>query len=79
MIKKGQIITLSDDVQYLVLSKVVYQDNNYLYLTSMEDEPAVKVCLEKNNDLDIKILPITDEQLVKELIVLFDKDIQTLL
>lgn len=75
MIKKGQAITLSNDIKYLVLSKVNYQNNNYLYLTSMEDDPKVLICKEEDN----KVVIVTDEDIIKNLILLFDKDIKEIL
>ena len=75
MIKKGQAITLSNNIKYLVLSKVNYQNNNYLYLTSMEDDPKVLICKEEDN----KVVIVTDKDIIKNLILLFDKDIKEIL
>ncbi|MEE3343798.1 MAG: hypothetical protein VZS44_06890 [Bacilli bacterium] len=75
MIKRGQAITLSNDIRYLVLSKVKYQDNYYLYLISMEKEPKAVICEEKDN----KVVIVKDDEILKNVILLFDKDIKEIL
>ncbi len=79
MIKKGNIVTLSDNIKYIVLSKVIFENKYYLYLTSIEKEPKIKICSE-NNENDYPILSIvTDNELISKLVLLFDNDIQTIL
>lgn len=78
-VEKGNIVTLSDDIQYIVLSRVEYDNKNYLYLTSMEEEPKIKICCEnKENDV-LKLCIVTDIKLINKLILLFDNDIQSIL
>lgn len=78
-IKKGNKITLSDNIEYIVLSKVNYKDNNYLYLTSIEKNPKIKICCEKQTDSDLKLLIVTDNELIQKLILLFANDVQSIL
>ena len=73
-IGKGDLVTLSNDRKYLVLSKVEYEGENYLYLTS-SDEPYEIMIVREKNKLEI----ITDEELIKNLSILFYKDIKDLL
>lgn len=79
IIKKGSLITLSDNKKYLVLSKVNYNDLVYLYLSSVENEPVQKVCIEESTDDKIILSVVNDKKLIKELVPLFDKDVESLL
>ena len=78
-IKRGEIVTLSDDISYIVLSKVLYEGKNYLYLTSMEENPKIKICCEKEDSDQIKLSVVTDMELVSKLILLFDENVKEIL
>lgn len=73
-IGKGDLVTLNNDRKYLVLSKVEYKGENYLYLTSSDEPYEIMIVKEK-----IKLEIITDEELIKNLSILFYKDIKDLL
>ena len=73
MIKKGQIVTLNDNIEYFILSEAVYNNNKYFYMTSLEDKSKVMICREDNG----KLVAINDKETIANLVLLFDKDIQT--
>ena len=74
-IKKGQKLTLSNNKNYLVMSKVLYNNINYLYLISFEDTKDIKICSLDNN----KLLVIDDKELIEKLMILFTKDVKDLI
>ena len=76
-IKKGDAVTLSNNIKYLVLCKVLYNDKYYLYLTSIEDKPKIKICVENKNGDSIKLEEVKDTDLIKILILLFSEDIKS--
>ena len=76
-IKKGDAVTLSNNIKYLVLFKVLYNDKYYLYLTSIEDKPKIKICVENKNGDSIKLEEVKDTDLIKILILLFSEDIKS--
>lgn len=75
MIKRGQAITLDNNIKYLVLCKVKYQNDNYLYLTSMQEKSTIMICKEDKD----RVIVVKDETILNELIPLFDKDIKEIL
>ena len=78
-IEKGNIVTLNNDIKYIVLSKVNYKGNDYIYLTSMEEDSKIKICCEKTTEGVTKLSVVNDVELIKELVLLFDADIQSIL
>ena len=42
-IDKNDFVTLSDNIKYLVVSKVKYQDSFYLYLADIVDNSNIKI------------------------------------
>ena len=45
------IITLSDNNKYIVISKINYEEKNYYYLIDINDKKNIKFCYEDNNEL----------------------------
>ena len=74
-IRKGQKLTLSNNKNYLVMSKVLYNNIDYLYLISFEDTKDIKICSLDNN----KLLVIDDKELIEKLKILFTKDVKDLI
>ncbi len=68
MLEQGEIITLSDNVEYIVALSFDYNSNHYVYITNYNDENDNKICL-VNDD---KLVEVTDELLLAEL----DEEIQ---
>ncbi len=64
-LEKGKIITLENDKKYLILDAFTYNNEQYLYISSLDIR---HICFVKvtniNNEIDIKILK--DEKLIKQ-------------
>ena len=73
-IETQDIISLSDNHKYQVISKVNYNDENYLYLQDIEEDTAVRFCVEKQIEGNIKIVDIEDQGLVVKLLPLFEAE-----
>lgn len=65
------ILTLSDGNEYVIVSKITYENKIYLYLVDINNHNNIKICyldnneivIVKDNNLIIKIMPL----LLKEL------------
>ena len=64
-LEKGKIITLENDKKYLILDNFTYNNEQYLYISSLDIR---HICFVKvtniNNEIDIKV--IKDENLIKQ-------------
>lgn len=68
-------VTLSDDKEYVVLSKVEYEGKTYYCIADLNDEKNVRVCEERkfylvdveNIPLKQKLLPLFANEAKKEL------------
>ncbi len=60
-------LTLDDNNEYVVISKVNYENKNYYYLLDKNNEENVKFCYEDNEDL----VEIDDKELTTKLLPLF--------
>jgi len=69
-IQKNDILELSDNVRYLVVSKVIYEDNEYFYLVNIVDNSNIKLLKYENNEL-ISI----DNNILDKLLKLFVMDL----
>lgn len=78
-IVKGNIITLSDNKKYLVLSKIDYSNEKYLYLSNLEDPVDIKVCREESENESLQLVVVTDKKLIKKLFTYFFKDMKTMI
>ena len=65
------IITLSDDNEYVVASKVNYQDSAYYYLIDKDNSENLKFCVEKPENQSL--IEIENENLIQNLLPLFLK------
>lgn len=73
-IDKNNILTLSNNIKYLVVSKVIYEDVIYLYLVDIIDNSNIKfVCV--NND---EVIDVTDELLLDKILKLFMIDLKNI-
>lgn len=75
MIDVKDELTLSDDKEYIVISKIIYEGNTYLYLTEKNN---VKNIIFGNLQND-EIVEIEDKGLIKKLLPLFIKESKTLI
>ena len=69
-IQKNDVLELSDNIKYLVVSKVIYEDNEYFYLVNIVDNSNIKLLKYENNEL-ISI----DNNILDKLLKLFVMDL----
>lgn len=69
-IEKKDIITLSDNNDYVVISKINYEENYYYYIVDINNVENLKFVKESNDEL----LELNDKNLLTTLIPLFAKD-----
>lgn len=60
-------LTLDDNNEYVVVSKVNADDKNYFYLIDKNDNSNVKFCYQDNDEL----VELNDKELVTRLLPLF--------
>ncbi len=66
------VVTLSDDVRYVVVSKINYKNNVYYYLTEIENLTNIKFLVE-NKDKN-SLIEVEDKELIQKLLPLFIKE-----
>lgn len=68
-INKNDILTLSDNIKYLVVSKIEYENKIYLYLVDLINNHNIKIVENIDDDIiqvkDKKIL----DRILKEIVV----------
>lgn len=69
-LENGEIITLDDNKDYIVLKQLINENVNYVYLVTAQK--PIEVLVAKLNDMDL--IPITDDFELKKVIELFKKD-----
>ena len=72
MISQSEILVLDNNKEYAVVSSIMLQNINYVYLVSMEDYKEFLICKYENNRLE----EIVDKDLLKLLIAKFNKDLK---
>ena len=60
-------LTLDDDNEYVVVSKITYENKNYYYLLDKNNTTNVMFCYEDNGDL----VELNDKELTTKLLPLF--------
>ena len=60
-------LTLDDNNEYVVVSKINVDDKNYFYLIDKNDNSNVKFCYQENDEL----VELNDKELVTRLLPLF--------
>ena len=63
-------ITLNDNNDYLVISKVNYENNTYYYLIDVLNNENIKFCVE-NKNTNNSIIEVIDQSLIQTLLPLF--------
>lgn len=76
MIDIKDIITLSDDNKYGVVSKTVLDGKTYYYLVDVNHHENLKFCYEKNSGNELKLVEIEDKALIQKLIPLLASEIK---
>lgn len=68
MLEVGDLITLNNNMEYLVMKQIDYNNNKYLYLISKDGISDIMICAYENENLDI----VKDEELFIKLLSLFN-------
>ena len=71
MLEKGDLITLSNEKQYLVVDQIKYKGKNYLFLVSKDGISDISVFLFENDDLKV----IKNVELYQELLWIFKEKV----
>ncbi len=61
------LITLDDNIKYVVVSKVFYENRNYYYIIDKENMKNIKFVYEDNNEL----VEFDNKELLTKLLPLF--------
>ena len=72
MLNQGELIQLSNNKEYAVVSSIFYEGINYVYIIDTESYKDYKLCKFENELLK----PVKDEELLKILIVKFNDDLK---
>ena len=70
-IKYQDLITLDDDNEYIVVSKIVHKEKDYIYIVDINNNQNMKFMKINNDGYLIELNYKDDEKLIKELIPLF--------
>ncbi len=63
------VVTLSDNIRYVVASKTTYENNVYYYLTEIENLSNIKFLVE--NKERNSLVEVEDKALIQKLLPLF--------
>ena len=66
------LVTLSDQNKYVVVSKIEVSDKVYFYLVDINNYENILICYLENN----KLKEVKDEELVKQLIKVFSVELK---
>ncbi len=72
MLEQGELLTLSNDKEYAVVSSIIYQGANYVYLLDTDVYKDYKLCKYVDENLTV----VKDEELLKTLITKFNSDLK---
>ena len=65
MLKQGEVLTLSDNKKYTVISTIEMDNNYYSYLIDNDDYSNMMFCKFVENDIE----EITDHDLIEKLLI----------
>lgn len=71
----GELITLDDDKEYICLSRITYEDKDYVYLMSNFKPLEVRFALENIVGEDVELTIVGDPELKKVLLELFNNKV----
>ncbi len=66
------IVTLNDEKNYVVVSKIDYDDDTYYYLTDIDDNVNTKFVVQ-NKERSESLLEVKDAELLQKLFPMFLK------
>ena len=76
MIEIKDIVTLSDNNEYGIVSKVTKDNTTYYYLVDINDNSNIKFCYEDTSNGILELVEINDAEFIKNLIILFNNNIK---
>ena len=76
MIEVKDLIKLSDDREYCVALKTIFEGNKYYFLVDIDDADNIKVCYEKEENNNIKLVQVEDENTLDRLMLLFTETVK---
>ena len=71
MLQKGSVIKLDNNNEYVVVSTVSYEKNNYVYVININDNKDFMFCKHDGDDLS----KVIDSALVEKLLILFAEQV----
>ena len=74
MLDKGDLLTLDDHEEYIVVSTVIYEEKPYVYLITNDSNSDTMICL--FNEQTQELETVTEEDVLKKIIPLLQKDIE---
>lgn len=72
-LEDGQIITLEDNKDYIVIKRTTCDDLNYVYLMTAEKPVEIVIVKEETINNEIILTPITDQNELNLVISLFEE------
>lgn len=72
MLERGELLVLSNNKEYAVVSSIIYEGVNYVYILDTEEYRDYKFCRYEEEQLRV----VKDEELVKTLIAKFNTDLK---
>lgn len=69
MLEIGDLVTLSNNKEYLVVEQIEYDNNDYVILISKDGISELKVYLKENDVLSI----VKDEEKIKNILLIYSK------
>ena len=73
MLKQGEVLTLSDNKKYTVISTIEMDNNNYSYLIDNDDYSNMMFCKIVEDDIE----EITDHDLIEKLLIKFKNNLDS--
>ena len=73
MLKQGEVLTLSDNKKYTVISTIEMDNNNYYYLIDNDDYSNMMFCTFEEDNME----EITDHDLIDKLLIRFKNNLDS--
>ncbi len=73
MLKQGEVLTLSDNKKYTVISTIEMDNNYYSYLIDNDDYSNMMFCKFVEGDIE----EITDHDLIEKLLIKFKNNLDS--
>ena len=73
MLKQGEVLTLSDNKKYTVISTIEMDNNSYYYLIDNDDYSNMMFCTFEEDNME----EITDHDLIEKLLIRFKNNLDS--